>query len=143
VFSPSKRTFNCRDPSSARSIATIDHGSAIRTCSQSVPVSDPVVHAIALWTTPISSAKKNSAVCRLPNTVPTMTPARTNRTGEVPFFHAMAYTTRNASAPPAEAMSGKTVESPEKTTSVRRIASPAPEETPRMNGLASSFRVTA
>ena len=62
----------------------------MRTCSQSVPVSDPVVHAMADWTTPMSSAKKKKAVWRLPKTVPTMTPANTSRTGEVPFFHAMA-----------------------------------------------------
>ena len=38
----------------------------------------------------MSSAKKNSAVCRLLNTVPTITPASTSRTGEVPFFQAIA-----------------------------------------------------
>ena len=40
-------------------------------------------------------------------------------------------------------MTGRNAESPPKTTSVNRIINPAPEETPRMNGLASSFLVIA
>jgi len=84
VSSPSKRTLSWWEPTTASPTATMVHGSTIRTCSQSVPVSETVVQAIADWTTPISSAKKNRDVCRLLKTVPTMTPARTSLTGDVP-----------------------------------------------------------
>jgi hypothetical protein len=143
VCSPNNRTLHCLAATTASRMATTDHGSTMRTCSQSVPVSDPVVQAMADWTTPMSSAKKNSAVWRLLNTVPTMTPASTSRTGEVPFFQAMTYTRRKAPAPPTAATSGRNAARPPKTTSTSSIIRPAPEETPRMNGLASSFRVTA
>jgi hypothetical protein len=45
---------------------------------------------MAACTVPMSPAKKNSAVCRELRTVPTMTPARTSLTGEVPPYQAMA-----------------------------------------------------